>query len=128
MLRQVCTAKKGVLEDYPFDETTATFKVMGKIFAIADAQDFQSINVKCDPLKALALREQYSAVVPGYHMNKKHWNTLQLDGSLAHHDILEWIDDSYQLVAGKLPRNLKEELETLAPIPYGASSNNTNNS
>jgi len=76
MLRQHCCAKPGVVEDYPFGEETATFRVMGKMFALSDPFEFTLINVKCDPELALELRAQYSAVTPGYHMNKKHWNSL----------------------------------------------------
>lgn len=113
VLRQYCCAKKGVLEDYPFDETTAVFKIMGKMFALANSIDFVLINVKCDPELALELRAQYDAVTPGYHMSKKHWNSLQMDGSLEQRAIFEWIDHSYDLVVSKLPKLLKEELAEL---------------
>ena len=113
MLRHCCCAKKGVTEDYPFDSTTATFRVMGKIFAIADSEEFTRVNLKCEPERALNLREQYAGVIPGYHMNKKHWNTILLDGSLPQDDIFQWIEESYHLVTAKLPKNLKEELEAL---------------
>ncbi len=113
VLSQCCCTKKGVIEDYPFDSTTAVFKVMGKAFALADSVEFELINVKCDPEKALELRAQHDAVIPGYHMNKKHWNSLQIDGSLEQGDIFQWIDDSYELVASKLSKALQEELAAL---------------
>jgi len=113
MLRQHCCAKPGVVEDYPFGEETATFRVMGKMFALSDPFEFTLINVKCDPELALELRAQYSAVTPGYHMNKKHWNSLMMDGSLDNQDIFKWVDHSYDLIVKSLPKTLKEELKNL---------------
>lgn len=100
--RSYCLTKKGVTEEFPFDQNTLVYKVMGKMFALADVDTFQSINLKCDPEKAIQLRETYKGVTPGYHMSKKHWNTVQTDGSIADNLIFQWIDDSYQLVVGKL--------------------------
>lgn len=75
-LRDYCLAKPAVSEDFPFDETTLVFKVVGKIFAFTDLEGELRINLKCDPERAISLREQYPAIMPGYHMNKKHWNPL----------------------------------------------------
>lgn len=83
------------------------------MFALTDMDVFESINLKCDPEEAVLLREQYSAVVPGYHMNKKHWNTVVMDGSIGDKLLMQWIDNSYDLVVQKLPKVLKEELKNL---------------
>lgn len=111
--REYCTAKAGVTEHFPFDEQTLVFKVMNKMFALADVDLFISINLKCDPERAIELRETYDAVQPGYHMNKKHWNTIEMDGSVGDQLIREWIDHSYELVVQGLPRKLKEELDLM---------------
>ena len=78
-----CSQKNGVSESFPFNETTLVFKVVDKMFALFDVENFQSINLKCDPEKALELREQYSGILPGYHMNKKHWNTISINKSIG---------------------------------------------
>lgn len=112
-LREYCLVKKGVAEDFPFDETTLVFKVMGKMFLLTDLDGDLAINVKCDPEKAVDLRERYRAVRPGYHMNKKYWNTVVLDGSVQDKMIREWIDDSYNLVVGKLRKKDRNTLNIL---------------
>ncbi|HTH56274.1 MAG TPA: MmcQ/YjbR family DNA-binding protein [Cyclobacteriaceae bacterium] len=99
--RLYCLNKENVTEEFPFGEDTLVFKVKGKIFVIAGMEPFEGINLKCDPEKAIQLREQYEAVQPGYHMNKKHWNTVAMDGSIPDKLVKEWIDHSYDLVAGK---------------------------
>lgn len=109
--RDFCMTKKGVSEDFPFDEATLVFKVMGKIFSLTDVDYFNSVNLKCDPEWALELREKYAAIMPGYHMNKKRWNTVEIDGSLADSFIEELISHSYECVVEKLPEVLKFELE-----------------
>ena len=108
--RTYCLNKKGVEESFPFDETTLVFKVMGKIFALTDLEGEFSINLKCKPEIALELREHYPSVVPGYHMNKNHWNTVYVDGSIDDHLIYSWINDSYNLIVNSLPRNKRLEL------------------
>ena len=102
--RTYCIKKKGVTESFPFDQKTLVFKVMGKMFALADVDNFESINLKCDPERAVELREQYMGILPGYHMNKKHWNTIVVDGSVSSAILKEWIDDSYKLVRKKKKR------------------------
>jgi predicted DNA-binding protein (MmcQ/YjbR family) len=97
-LREYCLAKKNATEGFPFGEDTLVFKVKGKIFALANLDGDLSINLKCDPSFALDLREKYSSVTPGYHMNKKHWNTVFLDGSVPDKEVFSWIDHSYSLV------------------------------
>ena len=105
-LRGYCLAKSQVTESFPFNESTLVFKVHGKIFALlALEKDPLRINLKCKPEKALLLREEFWQVTPGYHSNKKHWNTIILDG-LSLRQVHEWIDHSYQLIWDKLPKHL----------------------
>ena len=101
--RNYCVHKPGVTEEFPFDEKTLALKVLGKIFAITNIDSFVSLNLKADPEQAILQREQYEAVQPGYHMNKKHWNTIYLDGSIPDKILLKWIDESYHLVVKSLP-------------------------
>lgn len=101
-LREYCISKKSVTESFPFDEETLVFKASGKIFALVSLDGDLSINLKCDPGKAIELRERYTAVTPGYHMNKKHWNTVIVDGSVPDKEIFSWIDHSYDLVMKKI--------------------------
>lgn len=103
-VREYCMSKKEVTESFPFDETTLVFKVMNKMFALTDTEADFSINLKCDPEKAIELRERYPSVQPGYHMSKKHWNTVYVDGSISDDQIYKWIDDSYKLIVSKLPK------------------------
>lgn len=114
VFRQYCLSKKGVTEEFPFDEVTLVFKVMGKMFALAPLERIPSqVNLKCDPERALVLREEWDGVImPGYHMSKVHWNTLFLE-QLPTHLITELIDHSYELVVSKFPKKLKSEWETL---------------
>jgi predicted DNA-binding protein (MmcQ/YjbR family) len=110
--RDYCLSKAGTEETFPFDETTLVFKVMGKMFALTglDRDDFR-VNLKCDPEWAIELREQYPDVIPGYHMSKKHWNTLIMEDSALDEDlIIRLIDHSYDLVVKGLTKKLKEEL------------------
>lgn len=100
--RNYCLKKKGVTEELPFGEKTLVYKVSGKMFALADIDTFEGINLKCKPEVAIQLREEYTGVVPGYHMNKQHWNTVRTDGSIPDKLIYQWIDDSYRLVVEKL--------------------------
>ena len=108
--RNYCLNKKGVTESFPFDAETLVFKVGGKMFALTNIDSFISINLKCDPELSLELREQYQAVKPGYHMNKKHWNSITVNGDLSDPKIYELIDLSYNLVVKSLTKKLKTEL------------------
>ncbi|MBL7931310.1 MAG: MmcQ/YjbR family DNA-binding protein [Bacteroidia bacterium] len=110
-IRDYCLEKREVEESFPFDNETLVFKVAGKMFLLLalDSQPLQ-FNVKCDPDKAVELREKYSYVLPGYHMSKKHWNTIICESHVAHKKILSWIDDSYDLVSNSLPKTLKNKL------------------
>lgn len=111
--REYCLSFNGVTEGYPFDEDTLVFKVMGKMFAMTDVENFSRINLKCDPVKAAMLRDLYPEVEPGYHMNKRHWNTIDPKGELDDVLIKEWIDDSYNLVVENLPRKDQKKLEAM---------------
>jgi predicted DNA-binding protein (MmcQ/YjbR family) len=111
--RQYCISKKGTTEDLPFDENTLAFRVMGKIFALTDIDAFESVNLKCDPARALELRNQYQGIVPGYHMNKQHWNTVMIDSDVSDQLLCQLVDHSYDLIVNGLPRKLKAELENL---------------
>lgn len=113
-LREYCLSKKGVEECFPFDEETLVYKVMGKMFLLA-GMEYQPLefNVKCDPEKAIELRESFSCVTAGYHMNKKHWNTIICDGSVNRKQLEDWIDDSYNLIIDSLPKKLKNEWKSI---------------
>jgi predicted DNA-binding protein (MmcQ/YjbR family) len=101
-LRKYCISKKNVIECFPFGDDTLVFKTKDKIFALVNLDGELSINLKCDPEFALELRERYSSVTPGYHMNKKHWNTVIIDGSIPDKEIFSWIDHSYGIITGKM--------------------------
>ena len=110
-VRDYCLSKKSVTESTPFDDVTLVFKVAGKMFALLPLDEINlSINLKCEPEKAVSLREMYPSVKPGYHMNKNHWNTVYVDGTVEKKLILKWIDDSYQLVINTLPRKTRQTL------------------
>ena len=100
-IREHCISKKNVTESFPFGDDTLVFKTDGKIFALVNLGGDLSINLKCEPSLALELREMYPCVIPGYHMNKTHWNTVNLDGSVADREIFSWIDHSYERVSRK---------------------------
>ncbi len=108
-LREFCLSLKAVTESFPFDDDALVFKVMGRMFALTSLED-RTLSLKCDPEKAIVLREQYPSVTPGYHMSKVHWNTLQLDGSIPDALIREWIVDSYGLVVAGLTRKQRDQL------------------
>ena len=110
-VRWHCLSKLGTTESFPFDNKTLVFKVGGKIFALLDVENTESINLKCEPEKAIELREQYISVTPGYHMNKKHWNTIQFNKDLSDQLILECIDESYCLVYQSLSKKQRSEVE-----------------
>ena len=109
-IREYCLSKKGVTEGFPFDETTLVFKVMDKMFVLAGLVGDLSLILKCDPAWAIELREQYPAILPGYHMNKNHWNMVLIDGSLSKAFICQLIDHSYDRVVDKLPQKMQIEL------------------
>jgi predicted DNA-binding protein (MmcQ/YjbR family) len=108
-LREYCLGKPGVEETLPFGPDILVYKVADKMFLLTSLDEERlSFNVKCDPDFAIELREQYPCVQPGYHMNKKHWNTIIVDGSVPSKQLKEWIDHSYDLVANRAPRKTKK--------------------
>jgi len=111
--RNFCIKKPGVKEEFPFGPETLVFKVGGKIFALTglDNSDF-SVNLKCDPDYAEELREKHTEVQPGYHMNKKHWNTVNFEGSLSEEFLSELINHSYELVLKSLPKLKRAQIES----------------
>ena len=111
-IREYCLKKKGVTEEFPFNETTLVFKVMNKMFLLASLDSVPlRINLKCDPEKAIEMREQYDSVEPAYHMNKTHWNSVVIDRTIPDREILTWIDNSYNLVVNGLKKADKEKLK-----------------
>ncbi|MAN28176.1 MULTISPECIES: MmcQ/YjbR family DNA-binding protein [Mesonia] len=118
-LREYCLSYKGVTEDFPFDEDTLVFKVMGKMFALVGLEKWElgnaAINLKCDPDKAIELREKYpEEIYGGYHMSKKHWNTVVINGpQLTEKQIKHFITHSYELVVSKLTKKQKQELKDM---------------
>lgn len=108
--RLFCLSLPHTSEGLPFDANTLVFRVADKIFAITDLESFESVNLKCDPETAVLLRETYDFVLPGYHMNKKHWNTVRLVPALPEKLLKEWIQHSYELVWNSLPRKTREAL------------------
>ncbi len=117
-IRDYCLNKKGTNEDFPFDSDTLVFKVLGKMFALAPLKKWEvgeaSLNLKCNPEYALELREQYESIYAGFHMNKKHWNTISIyTGELSPKFILELIDHSYDMIVKGMTKKQREELNNL---------------
>ena len=116
-LYEFCLSKKGVTEHFPFDEDTLVFKVGEKMFALTSLKEWEnrtpSINLKCNPERALELRAEYEAIVPGFHMSKIHWNTIHFNSDVSDKMICELINHSYDLVFSKLTKNIKTEIENL---------------
>ncbi len=110
-LQAYCAKKKGVSWDTPFGPDVLVFRVMGKMFALAPISVFDTVNLKCDPERAIELRERYEGISPGYHMNKQHWNTVDVTGSVPQKLIRELVDHSYDLVRDSLPRKVREDMD-----------------
>ncbi|WP_326994520.1 MmcQ/YjbR family DNA-binding protein [Chitinophaga sp. 212800010-3] len=108
--QEYCIALPGVTEEFPFGDEILVYKVRGKVFALGGITEFSSINLKSDPDEAIELRERYEGVTPGYHMNKKHWNTVDLHAGISNRLIMEWIRKSYDLVVASLPKKEREKL------------------
>jgi predicted DNA-binding protein (MmcQ/YjbR family) len=108
--RTYCLAKKGVTEEFPFDRNTLVFKVMGKMFALTDVDDFSGINLKVIPEEGAALRDQFVFVREAYHMNKKHWITVDMTAAVPDRLLKKWIDESYALVVSGLTKSKKSGL------------------
>jgi len=109
--RDHCLRFKGVTEGFPFDKHTLVFKVANKMFALCDLEGFNGANLKCDPERAIELRERFSGIKPGYHMNKLHWNTVSIHEDVDDLLFFELIDHSYQLVLLSLPKKIRLELQ-----------------
>lgn len=109
--RDFCLSLPETTESMPFGDDVLVLKVCGKMFALCDIEKFESINLKCDPIKAIELREDYPGIVnPGYHMNKKHWNTIEMNSSISNRILKKWILDSYRLVITGLPKSISVPL------------------
>jgi len=111
-LREYCLSKKGVTEGFPFNETALVFKVEGKMFCLTDLEGAFSVSLKNHPWKNIELREIYNAISPAYHMNKQHWNTVEINGSIPEHLLRQLIDESYRIVVEKLPVKKQNELKS----------------
>jgi predicted DNA-binding protein (MmcQ/YjbR family) len=112
-VRDWCLEQRGAVEEFPFDAQTSVFKVAGKIFALSALNRTPlEVSVKCEPGLALMLRDSYPAIRPGYHLNKQHWNTITLDGSVPEQHVRDMIEDSYDLVVSALPKRLRDGLGT----------------
>ena len=113
LVREYCLLKKATTEDQPFGPDVLTFRVGGKIYLLLSLDSFPSqFNVKCDPERAIDLRAKYPSIIPGYHMNKKHWNTVILDGTLSTELVHSMIDESYDIIFGSLPKKKRTEIES----------------
>jgi predicted DNA-binding protein (MmcQ/YjbR family) len=111
-IREYCLLKLQVTETFPFDESTLVFKVAGKMFLLCGLDGVPlSLNLKCDPERAIALRAEFDCIIPGYHMNKTHWNTVILDETLPNELLVELIDHSYDLVVNSLPKAVRLTFE-----------------
>ena len=111
--RNYCLNLKGAEEGFPFDGNTLVFKVGNKMFALVDVEKFTFANLKCDPERALELRDEYNGIKPGYHMSKKHWNSVCKDSDVNDKLFIELINHSYDLVFKSLPKKIKEEISNL---------------
>ena len=110
-IRDYCLTKPGVTEDMPFGEDTLVFRVGEKLFLLTSLSQGDRFNVKCDPERAIELREQHTEIQPGYHINKKHWNTVYTNGDLSRRQICDMIDHSYDLVLKSLPKNIRGQVK-----------------
>lgn len=113
VLREYCLSLPYVEEKMPFDETVLAFMIGGKIFCLTNIDKFDFINLKCDPEKAILLREEFTEITPGFHMNKKHWNSVNMLGNLLDKMIKELINHSYELVFESLPKKVKNEMKII---------------
>lgn len=114
--RDYCLSKKGAEETFPFDETTLVFKVGNKMFCLIGLENSDRCNLKCEPEKAIELRQQYESIVPGWHMSKTHWNTVYFNLDVSDKLIFELIDHSYELVYNSLPKKIKTEIDELQEL------------
>jgi len=110
-IREYCVLKPEVTESFPFSPDALVFKIAGKMFALLHLGEKKFLNLKCDPEKATELREEFEFLIPAYHMNKKHWNTVDLEFDVPDEKLHEWIDHSFELVYAKLPAKVRKEIE-----------------
>lgn len=110
-LQAYCAKKSGVSWDTPFGPDVLVFRVAGKMFALAPINVFDTVNLKCDPERAVELRERYVGIIPGFHMNKQHWNTVDVTGDVPQKLIWELVDHSYELVRASLPKKVRHEIK-----------------
>jgi predicted DNA-binding protein (MmcQ/YjbR family) len=111
VIREYCITKPGVTEGFPFNDTALVFKVAGKMFAVLDlSAQSRGLTLKCDPEKAIELREHHPEITPAWHFNKQHWNTISLNGNISDNLLKVWIDHSYSIVVDSLPKSKKEQL------------------
>ena len=115
-LRDYCISKPAVTESFPFDESTLVFKVAGKMFLLTDLVDALSMNIKNTPEKVIELMEHYPSVLPGYHMNKIHWITVMIDGSVPDSLLCNWIDESYNLIISGFTRKEKMVFDEMSGL------------
>jgi len=109
-IREYCLSKYAVTEGFPFNDTALVFKVAGKMFAVLDlSEDQRGISLKCDPERAIVLREHYPEVTPAWHFNKQHWNGVNLNGTVPDRELIAWIDHSYEIVVASLPKKKRNE-------------------
>lgn len=114
-ISEYALSKPGTEATFPFDDKTLVVKIMGKMYLLVDIEDPSSINLKCDPDRAIALRAEFDEIQPGYHMSKKHWNTVHLTGSLPWSFVEELIDHSYELIVAGLPKKIRDDLQNQPP-------------
>lgn len=112
--RNYCLALPGVTEDFPFGPETMVFKVMNKMFALTNIEAYDFVNLKCNPERAITLREEYEGISPGWHMNKVHWNSVKTSADVEDELFIELIRHSYDLIVESLPKKTKEELKLLS--------------
>jgi predicted DNA-binding protein (MmcQ/YjbR family) len=122
-LRKACLSHDGAVETFPFRPETSVFKVAGKIFALTPLRERPlTVSLKCDPQIAVTLRAAHPEITPGYHLNKRHWNTIALDGALPDRMVLDMIEDSYDLVVASLPAKTRERLHWTAVVDEATQS------
>ena len=112
--RNFCLSLPGVTEDFPFGPETMVFKVMNKMFALTNLETYDFVNLKCDPERAILLREEYEGITPGWHMNKAHWNSVRTASDIDDELLKELIQHSYELIVESLPKKSKQELKLLS--------------
>jgi predicted DNA-binding protein (MmcQ/YjbR family) len=111
LIWKYCSQKTSAIETFPFDKTTLVFKIENKMFALFNIDNFSGLNLKCDPERSIELRERYSGIIPAFHMNKKHWNTVKVNEDVDFKLVQELIDHSYDLVVSSLPKKIRDGIK-----------------